>query len=438
MDTARRSTALNITLLPDRAAAVLPEESELTPAGELAIGGCRVSDLAAEFGTPAYVFDEAGLRRQIRRFTDGLTQRRPNSEVSFASKALPAVVMYAIAASEGLSVDVAGGGELQMALAAGVPADRLYLHGNAKSDAELAMAVDAGIRAIVVDNFDDLARLEQLVTVPQAVLVRMIPGIAPDTHASQSTGGADSKFGLPPAQIRDAVERIRAHPLLRLDGIHLHIGSQVLDTASFTAAVASVAGLGPFDTYDIGGGLGVAYRADEYAPSVTEYLDAVTTAAEAHLPTDARLVIEPGRAIVARAGVTLYRINTIKNTAKTFVAVDGGMADNLDIALTDQRFDAFCATKLDREPDVRCDLVGRQCESGDLLAEDVTLAAPHVGDLVVMPVTGAYAYSMANHYNGALTPPLVFCRHGVPTLAARRETYEDLLRTHQPALQHRW
>lgn len=417
---------------------VFPEESGLTDEGELTIGGCRVSQLAEEFGTPAYVIDEQGLRHQIRRFVDGLAARWPRSTVLFASKSLPAVAMYAIAESEGVGVDVAGGGELMMALAAGVDPARIYLHGNSKSDAEIQMALKAGIRCVIVDNLDDLARLEAMTRRPQAVMIRMIPGISPQTHASQVTGGAHSKFGLPSDQVQVAAERIAAHPLLDLEGVHVHIGSQVLETESFADAVKSVAELGTFDAYDIGGGLGVQYTEDQPAPGVEQYLDAVVDAARTHLPAEARLIIEPGRSLVARAGVTLYRVNTVKHTGKTFVALDGGMADNLDIALTGQRYHAAVATAMNHTPDTVCDVVGRQCESGDLMVGGVRLADPKVGDLVVIPVTGAYSYTMANHYNGAPIAPIIFCAGGKATLAARRETYEDMLRSHQPAFTRQW
>ena len=417
---------------------ILPEESTISDTGELSIGGVPVTELARQYGTPAYIMDETGLRRQIRRFVDGISSRRPNSEVLFASKSLPCVAMYAIAQAEGLSVDVAGGGELMMALTAGVSPERIYLHGNAKSDQEIQMALEAGIRAIIVDNFDDLDRIEKLAAKPQKVLLRMIPGITPATHASQVTGGNDSKFGLPPADITRAIARIEAHPMLEFEGIHVHIGSQVLETEPFAEAVRSVAEFGTFSTYDVGGGLGVKYTYDEVAPSVESYLDTITEAADRLLPADAKLIIEPGRSIVARAGITLYTVNTVKTTGKTFVAVNGGMADNMDIALTGQRYEALLATKIGVEPTVVADVVGRQCESGDLMCQDVALPDPRVGDLVAMPATGAYAYTLANNYNGACKPPVIFCADGSSTLAVARETYEDLLRTQQPALQRRW
>jgi len=420
---------------------LFPEHSSVTPDGELLIGGVGVTELAERFGTPAYIVDEAGLRNQARRLRDGLTARRPNSEVVFASKSFPCLAAYQLVAAEGLAIDVAGAGELVMALAADVPPERIYLHGNAKTTAELTMALQAGVGTIVVDNFDDIDRLESQVgpaARPQRVLVRIIPGISPDTHESQSTGGDQSKFGLPADQAREAIARIRANSRLQLDGLHLHIGSQILATEPFaraTEVLGSIAALGTFDVYDIGGGLGVRYTLQDEAPTVEQYLDAITAAAAAYLPAGARLVIEPGRSLVARSCVTLYRVTTVKRTGRTFVAVDGGMADNLDVALTGQPFEAAIATRMTDPPDEVVDLVGRQCESGDRLVAGLPVPAPAVGDLVVMPVTGAYTYTLANNYNGALRPPIVFCRDGRARLVAERETHEHVLALHRPARQ---
>jgi diaminopimelate decarboxylase len=290
------------------------------------------------------------------------------------------------------------------------------------------------VATVVVDNFDDIDRLEHLATRPQRVLIRIIPGISPETHESQSTGGEDSKFGLPLDQARQAIARIRASDRLRLDGLHLHIGSQILDTEPFARAVEAVAVLGPFPVYDIGGGLGVRYTLKDHAPTVEQYLDTITEAARACLPAGTKLVIEPGRSLVARSCATLYRVTTVKRTGRTFVAVDGGMADNLDAALTGQRFEAAVATRMSAAPDEVVDLVGRQCESGDLLVTGLGLPAPAVGDLIAMPVTGAYTYTLANNYNGALKPPIVFCRDGQARLVAERETHEHVLALHRPAL----
>ena len=420
---------------------LFPEHSSVTPDGELVIGGVGVAGLAERFGTPAYIVDESGLRNQARGLRDGLAARHPDSEVVFASKSFPCLAAYQLMKAEGLAIDVAGAGELVMALAAGVPPERLYLHGNAKTTAELTMALEAGVRTVVVDNFDDIDRLEALTSQqgpaarPQRVLVRIIPGISPDTHESQSTGGDDSKFGLPVDQAREAIARIRSSGRLQLDGVHLHIGSQILATEPFARAVEAIATLGTFDVYDVGGGLGVRYTHQDVAPTVEQYLDTIASAAAAYLPAGSKLIIEPGRSLVARSCVTLYRVTTVKRTGRTFVAVDGGMADNLDAALTGQPFEAAIATRMADLPDEVVDLVGRQCESGDRLVAGLPLPAPAVGDLVVMPVTGAYTYTLANNYNGALRPPIVFCRDGQARLVAERETHEHVLALHRPARQ---
>jgi diaminopimelate decarboxylase len=270
------------------------------------------------------------------------------------------------------------------------------------------------------------------------VLIRIIPGISPQTHESQSTGGADSKFGLPLGQAREAIARIQASRNLRLDGLHLHIGSQVLDTEPFARAVEAVAALGTFAVYDVGGGLGVRYTREDRAPTVEQYLDTITDAASACLPAGAKLVIEPGRSLVAESCTTLYQVTTVKRTGRTFVAVDGGMADNLDAALTGQRFEAALATRMLAPPDEVVELVGRQCESGDLLVSGLALPAPQAGDLIAMPVTGAYTYTLANNYNGALRPPVVFCRDGHARIVAERETHEHVMALHRPALEMAW
>src|ERR1700677_1911342 len=403
---------------------IFPEHSSIAPDGELLIGGVGVTDLAERFGTPAYIVDEAGLRDQARRMRGGLAARHPDSDVVFASKSLPALAAYKLFAAEGLAIDVAGAGELVMALAAGVRPERIYQHGNAKTTAELTMALEAGVRTVVVDNFDDIDRLEALTSQP-----------GPDAHESQSTGGDDSKFGLPVDQAREAIARIRSSDRLQLDGVHLHIGSQILATEPFARAVEAVAALGTFDVYDVGGGLGVAYTHQDVAPTVEQYLDTIASAAAAYLPAGSKLIIEPGRSLVARSCVTLYRVSTVKRTGRTFVAVDGGMADNLDAALTGQPLEAALATGMADARDEVVDLVGRQCESGALLVAGLPLPAPVVGDLVVMPVTGAYTYTLANNYNGALRPPIVFCRDGQARLVAERETHEHVLALHRPARQ---
>ncbi len=421
---------------PDRSRAadalleLFPIGTTLDSNGGLMIGGCPADDLAAAFGTPTLIIDEAALRLRARHYGAALAERWPNSMVLWASKSLPHTAIYRLMAEEGLGVDVSGGGEIVMAIAAGVKPEHLVLHGNAKTDEELAMAVRAGVGLVVIDSFDDIDRLERLVGetpgAEQRVLVRVIPGVLPDTHAAVATGQDGSKFGLSAADATAAIARLRGSDRLRLDGLHVHIGSQVMDTTAFTRAVEAVAALGEFPVYNLGGGLGARYTYDDAPPSIEEYLDALTTAAHAVLPSAARLLIEPGRSLVAQSGVTLYRVVTMKRGVTTFVGVDGGMSDNLEVSLYGQRFEATVASRVGGGE--MCTVVGRHCESGDQLIDGVALREPKPGDLLAVPVTGAYCLTMANNYNGARRPPIVFAREGAQRLVLQRETYDDFLR----------
>jgi diaminopimelate decarboxylase len=329
-------------------------------------------------------------------------------------------------AEEDIGADVAGGGELALALAAGVPPSEIVLHGNAKTEAELRMAIDAGVGTVVIDNHDDIDRLEAIVTRCQHVLVRVLPGVDPGTYDAVSTGQHGSKFGLPVPEARLAIDRLRASDKLVLDGLHVHIGSQILSTQPFARAIETVASLGEFDVYDLGGGLGVRYTYDEQPPTPEEWIDALADAAARHLPAHARIMIEPGRSLVAGSGVTLYRVVTVKRGTTTFVAVDGGMGDNMEVALYGQRFEGAIVDRLELGEPV--EVVGRHCESGDRLISELPLPDPRPGDVIVVAVTGAYCFTLANNYNGALRPPVVFCRDGESRLVVRRETFADLLR----------
>ena len=404
---------------------LFPSGTSLNESNELLIGGCSASELVSTFGTPAVIIDEAALRDRARRYLDGLRSRWPNSEVVWASKSLPLTSVFRTLGEEGLAVDVAGGGELVMALAAGVKPSKILMHGNAKTDHDIEMAVEAGVGTIVIDNFDDIDRLERIVKNEQAVLVRIIPGILPETHLANATGQDDSKFGLSISNAKVAIERLKASNKLRLDGLHLHLGSQIMSTAPFVQSVEAIASLGEFSVYDLGGGLGVRYTHKDNPPSIEAYLDALIDTARKYLPSTAKILIEPGRSMVADTAVTLYRVVTIKRSARTFVAIDGGMADNLEVSLYGQRFEATVANRVGGG-DLYA-LVGRHCESGDILIDGVQLQDPQVGDIIAVPVTGAYCLSMANNYNGARRPPVVFCRDGVARPVVRRETYEDLL-----------
>ncbi|KRO33124.1 MAG: diaminopimelate decarboxylase [Actinobacteria bacterium BACL2 MAG-121001-bin67] len=404
---------------------LFPSGTSLSESNELLIGGCLASELVSTFGTPALIIDEAALRDRARRYQDGLRSRWPNSEVIWASKSLPLTSVFRLLGQEGLGIDVAGGGELVMALAAGISPSKILVHGNAKTDDELEMAVKAGVGTIVIDNFDDIDRLERIVKGEQAVLVRIIPGVLPDTHLANATGQDDSKFGLSISDARVAIERLKASKKLRLDGLHLHLGSQIMSTQPFIQSIEAIASLGEFSVYDLGGGLGVRYTYKDSPPSIEEYLDALIATARKYLPSTAKILIEPGRSMVADAAVTLYRVVTIKRSLRTFVAIDGGMADNLEVSLYGQRFEATVANRVGGGE--LYSLVGRHCESGDILIDGVRLQDPKVGDIIAVPVTGAYCLTMANNYNGARRPPVVFCLDGLARAVVRRETYEDLL-----------
>lgn len=407
---------------------LLPRGSRVTDDGVPVVGGCRLDDLARSAGTPVLVVAEQALRARAREYADGLAARWPRSRVVFASKAFPATAVQRVLVEEGLGLDVAGGGEILSGLKAGCDPALMVLHGNAKLPEEIALAVEHRLGLVVVDGPDDVDRLEAALAGggSQDVLVRVIPGVTAATHASVLTGHEDSKFGLAPAAATALIRRIERSPRLRMRGLHLHVGSQILDTEPFAAAVAAIASLGEFPVYDLGGGLGARYTWGDRPPSVGDYLDALTEAARAALPAQAELIIEPGRSMVAEAACTVYEVMTVKRGRHTFVAVDGGMGDNLEVSLYGQRFEAGLVGRLDR-PGEPCQLVGRHCENGDILVPDVTLADPAVGDLVVVPATGAYCYTMANNYNGARRPPVVFAADGRWRTVVRRETWADLL-----------
>ncbi len=409
----------------------MPDLSLLPPSAaidgsDLRIGGCSLTQIAAEFGTPAFVFDEQALRDRARAFADGLASRHPRSRVCFATKSFPSASMIAILASEGLGFDVVGEGELRIALAGGADPATIVMHGNAKSDRDIAAALDAGIGYIVVDGFDDIDRIERLATRPTPVLLRVSPGIESKTHLALATGGKSAKFGVPVEQVPEALARMHAAPMIEMRGLHAHIGSQILSLEQFEAEVEALASLGTFDVYDLGGGLGVRYETADVAPDIDHYLERLTAAAREHLGDSPELIIEPCRSLVAPAGLTLYRVLTLKQAGKLHVATDGGMGDNLEYPLYGQRFQPMVVGRFD-EPEVLADLVGRHCESGDIVTPDVELRNPQVGDLVVVPVTGAYCFTMVNNYNGALRPPVIYCSGGLARLGVRREHPDELL-----------
>ncbi len=413
-----------------RLAHVLPLGSRVNARGHLEVGGCDTVDLAREYGTPAYVYAEDDLRARARTYVDAMRARHDDFDVLFASKAFPCTAAYRLFAAEGIACDVASGGELALARRGGFDPARIYLHGNAKSLAELEEAIDAGVGHVVLDSLDDVERLERVAAqrgVRQAVLIRVTPGVAGRTHASISTGQADSKFGFGMDDARVAIERVRGCEHLDLQGLHMHIGSQLLSLDDYRPAVEAIATLGDFPVYNLGGGLGVAYTAGQRPPSIEDYVSVQVAAANELLGPGKKLLIEPGRSLVANACVTLYTVQTVKRNVSTWVGVDGGMSDNLRPMLYGSVYEAFFADRADAagtgEP---CHVAGKHCESGDVIVRDVPLDDPKPGDVLVTPATGAYGHAMANNYNGIPRPPVIFCKDGDARVAVRRETYEDL------------
>jgi diaminopimelate decarboxylase len=397
---------------------VYPLGSRLNEQGRLEIGGCDVIDVAEEFGTPAYVYAEDDIRSRAREFMGAFRERTERFEVVYASKAFPCTEAYRILAEEGLSCDVASGGELYLALRGGFAPERIYFHGNNKSVDELEYALEEGVGVIVIDSFQELDRLEEMAP-GQRVMLRVTPGIRPDTHAYISTGQEDSKFGFGIDAVTDAIGRIRR---LELVGLHAHIGSQVFQLDPYEKLGEVLSELGDYPLLNLGGGLGVAYTSDQHPPAIGDYVDALLRGA----PEGVTVLCEPGRSLVANAGVTVYRVGTVKEIpgVRTYVAVDGGMSDNLRPMLYDAPYEAEIADRFGGS--TLATVAGKHCESGDILIEDVLLDQPRPGDVLVTPCTGAYGHAMANNYNGVPRPPVIFCRDGDARVVVRRETYEDL------------
>jgi diaminopimelate decarboxylase len=430
---------------------VFPRTAAVTSEGHLTVGGCDTVELAAQFGTPLYIFDEAELRQTMAAYRAAFESRYPQTTVVYASKAYLGRWLAAIVAEEGLGMDVVSGGELAVARAAGFPAERIIFHGNNKSAQELREALDAGAGRIVVDNFNDIELLGAAtngIGRRVQVLVRVSPGIDPHTHAKTTTGTVDVKFGftLVDSQAERAVQQTMALPNVELLGIHCHLGSPIFELEpyqdatdvmiEFAAAMRERHGL-ELREYNIGGGFAVQYLRDKPPPAPDEYAAAVVDALRAslakHNMPEPRLVIEPGRAIVARAGVALYTIGARKQIpgVRTYVSVDGGMGDNIRPAMYESRYEALAANRAHDAPAERVTIAGKFCESGDILIRDVELPRLAPGDLLALPASGAYNLPMASNYNMSLRPPVVLVCDGRARLVRRRETYEDLLRTEE-------
>ena len=408
---------------------VFPLGSRINDQGHLEVGGCDALELAAEFGTPCFVVAEDDLRARARQFAGAFAARTDDYEVVFASKAFPCTAVMRVFAEEGLGCDVASAGELALALRSGFPGERIHLHGNAKSLDELRAARAAGVRHVVIDNLDEIGRLEHVVAEdgrgPQPVSIRVTPGVRGDTHDKISTGQTDSKFGLTGEDVHRAIERLEASDHLELEGVHMHIGSQLLALAPFREAVEAIAGLPAFREVNLGGGLGVAYTREQEPPRVEDYVQTKVSAVREVFGAGVRVVDEPGRALVANSTVTLYTVQSVKTNVSTYVAVDGGMSDNLRPMLYGARYEAHAAAR-PATGGVPCKLVGKHCESGDVIVEDAHLPEPKVGDVIVTPATGGYGFAMANTYNGIPRAPVVFASGGDARLVVRRETPEEL------------
>jgi len=421
---------------------LLPLTATIAVSGRMTIGACDLVALAHEFGTPLFVYDEEHLRTRCREY------RARFDHVAYAGKAFLCRAMAALVSDEGLHLDVATGGELHVARAAGVPADRIVFHGNNKSEAELELALAEGVGRIVVDSFNEIERLRRLVAAgapaPLRLLIRVTPGVEAHTHEYIETGTEDSKFGF---SIATGAALSAAHRVvdaeLPLVGLHCHIGSQIMVLQSYARAAAIVAGFAAqvvattgvtIEELNLGGGLGAPYVSGERAPSVDEYADIVDTAftgacTGAGLAPPA-LFVEPGRSIAANAAVTLYTVGTVKEIVggRTYVAVDGGMSDNLRPATYGARYEAFVPARASAPRTRVVTVAGKHCEQGDLLVRDAAVPADiAVGDILCTPATGAYGYAMANNYNKVTRPAVVFVKGGEPRLVVRRETLDDLL-----------
>jgi len=418
--------------------------------GHLHIGGCDVADLAERYGTPLYIFDEASVLTRARAFRDTLRAAYPGaSTVCYASKAYSAPWVLALLADEGLGLDVVSGGELYVGLRSGFPAERTFFHGNNKAEDELVLALAEGVGRIVVDNLDEVALLGRLAGergVRQAVLLRVSPDVDAHTHAHLTTGKLDTKFGLgiDSGSAEAGVRAILAQPSLDLRGYHAHIGSQIHEMEPYEAAVDKLFAFAKdmrtkhgvaLREISPGGGYGVRYTADDPAIQPVDMIKRVgglvgAAAREAGFDELPELTIEPGRALVAPAAVALYRVGSVKQIpdGRTYVAVDGGMADNIRPTAYGAKYSAVLANRADdRGVPIDVAIAGKYCETGDILIQHVPLPLPKIGDLVAIPTAGAYQLSMANNYNMALRPAVVVVAKGHARIVRRRETYEDLL-----------
>jgi diaminopimelate decarboxylase len=427
---------------------LLPLTAEITVKGNLGLGGCDCLDLAKEYGTPLYVMDEETLRDNCRRYLNAFHNSYPNTEVIFASKALSVVGIAKILREEGLGIDVVSGGELYIALKAGFDPNKIYFHGNNKSPKEIIEALEANVGTFVVDNYYELDLLNTLAAergVTQDILIRVTPGIEAHTHDFVKTGHFDSKFGFHIDRVTDVVDVIKKRKNLSFQGVHAHIGSQILDISPFSFTVEKLIeliqriqkknGL-PVNVLNCGGGLGISYTGKDIPPAVEDYAKIITQELKyrldkAKIPAP-KLIVEPGRSIVGRAGTTLYTIGSVKRTegVRTYAAIDGGMSDNPRVITYQAKYEALLANKISEKKTENITIAGRFCESGDILIKDLLSAKIESGDILAVFATGAYNYSMASNYNQVPRSPMVLVNNGKAKVLVRRETYADLTDTH--------
>jgi diaminopimelate decarboxylase len=417
---------------------LFPHATEINAQGNLVLGGCDTAQLAAEFGTPLYVFDEATLRARCRGFVEGFRERYPDSTVIYACKAFINVALAQILKEEDVGLDVVSGGELAVAQRVDFPPEKIYSHGSNKSRHELEMALDYGIGRVVVDNFHEVDLLGEVASkrgMIQDILLRVSPGIDPHTHAYTTTGVLDSKFGfsIQTGQAKEAVEKAMKAKGMNLVGLHFHLGSPIFDLEPYTRAMevtldfASQVGL-PLQEISPGGGFAISYTRDQQPPSVEAYAEAIVSTLRGQ--NNPRLIVEPGRAIVGPAGVALYSVGASKDVlgVRKYVSIDGGMGDNIRPALYQAQYEAVIANKMVEEEWETVSVAGRYCESGDVLLRDVLFPRMGPGDILAVPAAGAYAPSMASNYNLVPRPAIVMVKGGQARLIRRRETYEDLMR----------
>ncbi|MCJ7668952.1 MAG: diaminopimelate decarboxylase [Dehalococcoidia bacterium] len=426
---------------------LFPLTAEVSKQGHLYIGGCDVVDLANEFGTPLYLFDEITLRNKCREFKGEFCKYHPDTLVIYASKAFLNRALALIFKEEGLGLDVVSGGELSIAHSVNSPLDKVYFHGNNKTPEELNLALDLGVGRIVVDNFYELELLDRLAGergISQNILLRLTPGVDPHTHQYTTTGTIESKFGFPVAigQAEEAVKQALSAANLNLLGLHFHLGSPVPEIQPYELAIEIILRFARemgrkfgfnLSEFDIGGGFAIPYTLDSRVPTIADYARAVTDKLNSlisglglSLP---QLIIEPGRAIVGQAGVALYKVGAIKEIPgiKKYVCVDGGMSDNIRPALYGAKYEALVANKaLEAKKDM-VTIAGKLCESGDILVRDINLASVHPGDIIAIPVCGAYSIPMASNYNAMPRPAIVMVKESRARLIRRRETYQDMM-----------